>query len=200
MYQYLRTNEAVANFSGAMDVKTILINGRSSKSHTSRRNIIKYLLIATLAFSGCDKPNTVDGPDNSGDGNGDGNGNGNEPKVVIDARSDKSVENLIYNYVMNTCIKHNHETDEEVMACVNKYMKKTLYLESKDTISDKLAHVSVNVGKIGNPKTFDRATPYVKVISGDCTEREGVMKVETPYDPSSRTFRYEYNTSCKEEK
>ena len=38
MIQIFKTNEAAANQSGAMEADTILKNGRSSKSHTSREN------------------------------------------------------------------------------------------------------------------------------------------------------------------
>jgi len=55
-----KTSGAVANQGGAMEVDTILKNGRSSKSQMSRENFLKFigvLFVASLIFvtAGCDK-------------------------------------------------------------------------------------------------------------------------------------------------
>jgi len=41
MKTFFKTKEAAVNYSRAMEADTILKNGRSSKSHTSRRNFYK---------------------------------------------------------------------------------------------------------------------------------------------------------------
>jgi len=66
----LKSKEVVANQSGAMEADTILKNGRSSKSHTSR-DFLKFVgLLLTMCFiltlSGCDKDKDKD-KDNDND-------------------------------------------------------------------------------------------------------------------------------------
>ena len=55
---------AVANQGGAMEAETISKNGQSSKSQTSRVNILKYLafvaLAASIVFSSCKNDNDTD--------------------------------------------------------------------------------------------------------------------------------------------
>ena len=181
-------------------IDTISKNGRSSKSHTSRRNIIKYLLIATIAFGGCDKPGgkEPDDPGNGENGNGNGNGNGEKPVLVEDKRSNSSVKILIENYLSRRIPNRNYETDEELTADAVAYVNRVLFVGNKDTVSNKLAKVGFSAGKVSNNTTFDHVTPYVEVTTGNCTDREGTSTVIDPYDPYSRSFSHQYEISCKE--
>ena len=60
---------AIANQSGAMEADTISKNGRSSKSHKSSVNILRYAFFALLSmciiFSGCDKDDDKGGGANT---------------------------------------------------------------------------------------------------------------------------------------
>ena len=62
MYKYLKTNEAVANYSEAMEAETISKNGRNSKSQMSRGNFKIFTLVilfvaGMITIKSCKKDN-----------------------------------------------------------------------------------------------------------------------------------------------
>ena len=162
-------------------------------SAISKAAVAMYM--AGALFAACGKPEPGLEPD---PGNGNGNGNGKKPPIE-DTRTNRSVEDKIRSFVTQECPTHGHETPEQVMACVTKFVNTTLFIGKEDSIiSKKRALVNANVGKIGNLHTFDRTSAFVEVKTGDCADREGSTTIVTPYNSQSRNFVYEYDTVCKE--
>jgi len=151
-------------------------------------------IAGTLAFNGCDNPGEV--PDDPGNGNG----SGNEPKkIVMDPRTNKYRSDRIYNYATVVCPKHGHKTEQEVMDCVIKYAEKEMFINNKDTTSNKLLYINAVASKRSSDR-FDYSDGVVEVTTGNCTDnkREGSTKITSPFSPATQSFRYEYELKCKE--
>ena len=151
------------------------------------------VVAGTIALGSCDKPGNEPG-DNGGDG-GDGGGGGKTPITLKeDKRSNSYVEGIISNYLHNVCVKqHKHETEQELIDCAVAFTNKTLYIGKEDSIkSDKLAFISASVGKRYNYDTFDYTQAMVKVTTGNGGKRAGMPEITIPYNPSERSFRYDY--------
>ena len=150
-------------------------------------NLLGVATIVAITSCGGDKDE-----DNSGNG---GNGGGGKPPVELptDKRGNTYVEDLIRNYVVNTIPKLGLKTEQEVLDLTEAFVKKTLYIGKEDSIkSNKLAFISAAVTKAGNPNTFDHTQAMVKVTTGNGEKRAGTPEITIPYNPSIRSFCYDY--------